>query len=265
MKPLFQFLPILAVPLVVSCDRKMVSVVDEEQGRSYEVTSTTWHEFDFTAWMSRAELRILQEKTEEYQYFARVEGRNNRGRLEYRAALRPFPVEQYEQWAVFWGIGEEELFDLELRFLRSGFIRREMQLLTGPDGRTLHQLVWLKPVSRPRLIGYTPASADAAADMPSASVMAEADRDGGERLDPVVDAAGEPVGEMETDRVEPAGDPRPPRVHVIQPGDTLGGIARRYNASVRSLRAENRLQSDLLRVGRKLVIPVDDDGQSVAR
>ncbi|MEM7255242.1 MAG: N-acetylmuramoyl-L-alanine amidase, partial [Pseudomonadota bacterium] len=45
------------------------------------------------------------------------------------------------------------------------------------------------------------------------------------------------------------------RRHVISRGETLSHIAVRYDVSVRSLRAENRLTSDRLRVGQTLRIP----------
>jgi len=46
-----------------------------------------------------------------------------------------------------------------------------------------------------------------------------------------------------------------PRQHVIRRGDTLSGIAVRYNVSVRSLRNANSLHSDTVMVGQTLRIP----------
>lgn len=43
--------------------------------------------------------------------------------------------------------------------------------------------------------------------------------------------------------------------HVVQRGDTLGGIAQRYQVSVRDIRATNNLDGDLIRPGAVLVIP----------
>jgi len=43
--------------------------------------------------------------------------------------------------------------------------------------------------------------------------------------------------------------------YVIQPGDTLSGIAARHRVSVASLRSENRLKGDRIRVGQVLKIP----------
>ncbi|HID83029.1 MAG TPA: LysM peptidoglycan-binding domain-containing protein [Chromatiales bacterium] len=46
--------------------------------------------------------------------------------------------------------------------------------------------------------------------------------------------------------------------HTIQAGDTLSGIAHRYQVSLSHLRASNNLKSDRLRVGQVLKIPVSD-------
>ena len=43
--------------------------------------------------------------------------------------------------------------------------------------------------------------------------------------------------------------------HLVSRGDTLSGIANRHGVSVASLRHENRLQSDVLRIGQLLRIP----------
>jgi N-acetylmuramoyl-L-alanine amidase len=43
--------------------------------------------------------------------------------------------------------------------------------------------------------------------------------------------------------------------HVVARGDTLGGIAQRYNISLSSLRSVNRLKSDRISIGKELVIP----------
>jgi N-acetylmuramoyl-L-alanine amidase len=44
--------------------------------------------------------------------------------------------------------------------------------------------------------------------------------------------------------------------HVISRGDTLSEIAARYNVSTASIRAANRMNSDTIRVGQTLSIPV---------
>lgn len=43
--------------------------------------------------------------------------------------------------------------------------------------------------------------------------------------------------------------------HTIRPGDTLGGIARKYGTTVAKLKAANGLKSDLIRAGKTLRIP----------
>ena len=43
--------------------------------------------------------------------------------------------------------------------------------------------------------------------------------------------------------------------HVIARGDTLSGIADRYNVSLGDLRRQNRLRHDRIRIGQVLVIP----------
>lgn len=46
------------------------------------------------------------------------------------------------------------------------------------------------------------------------------------------------------------------RHHEVRRGDTLHGIARRYNVSVESVKTANKLASNLLRVGQSLLLPV---------
>jgi len=46
-----------------------------------------------------------------------------------------------------------------------------------------------------------------------------------------------------------------PRVHVVRRGDTLYGIARRYNTDVSSLKSANRLNGNTLHPGERLIIP----------
>jgi len=43
--------------------------------------------------------------------------------------------------------------------------------------------------------------------------------------------------------------------YVIKPGDTLSAIAARHQVSVASLRNENRLKGDRIRVGQVIRIP----------
>ncbi|GAC1375588.1 MAG: hypothetical protein NVSMB30_19900 [Hymenobacter sp.] len=46
-----------------------------------------------------------------------------------------------------------------------------------------------------------------------------------------------------------------PRVHLVQPGDTLFNISRRFGVSVQVLRALNHLVSDEVKLGQKLLVP----------
>ena len=43
--------------------------------------------------------------------------------------------------------------------------------------------------------------------------------------------------------------------HIVARGDTLGGIANRYSVSLRSLRNANKINGDVIHVGRELIIP----------
>jgi hypothetical protein len=45
------------------------------------------------------------------------------------------------------------------------------------------------------------------------------------------------------------------RTHVVQTGDTLYNISRRYGVSVDQLRQRNNLTGDMIRVGEQLIIP----------
>jgi len=74
-------------------------------------------------------------------------------------------------------------------------------------------------------------------------------------------ASNPPVGRPATTLAAATSSPRQapdsakPRRHVIRRGDTLSGIAVRYNVSVRSLRNANSLHSDTVMVGQTLRIP----------
>ena len=56
----------------------------------------------------------------------------------------------------------------------------------------------------------------------------------------------EPVGD-ETEEFE---------VYIVEKGATLGAIARVYGVSIADIKRANKLKSDLLRIGQKLLIPV---------
>ena len=69
---------------------------------------------------------------------------------------------------------------------------------------------------------------------------------------------GDPVSEKEkpvlltADKV--MGESASPKVYVIKSGDTLGHIAQRFELSVAKLKAMNELQSDVIAVGRELIV-----------
>jgi membrane-bound lytic murein transglycosylase D len=45
------------------------------------------------------------------------------------------------------------------------------------------------------------------------------------------------------------------KVHLVQPGDTLFNISRRFGVSVQDLRRVNHLTSDEVKLGQKLLVP----------
>jgi N-acetylmuramoyl-L-alanine amidase len=45
------------------------------------------------------------------------------------------------------------------------------------------------------------------------------------------------------------------RVHVVERGETLFGIARRYNVRARQIQDANDMRGDQVRIGQRLVIP----------
>ncbi len=51
------------------------------------------------------------------------------------------------------------------------------------------------------------------------------------------------------------GKKRKPKVHVVQEGDILGDIAARHGCSIAELKAANRLERDLIRIGDRLTVP----------
>jgi LysM domain len=74
-----------------------------------------------------------------------------------------------------------------------------------------------------------------------------------------VSAASRQRGHELYDRLVREGYVQPGRAgleHRVRRGDTLGGIARRYHASVRDIQAINHLRGTLIQVGRRLTISV---------
>jgi LysM repeat protein len=79
--------------------------------------------------------------------------------------------------------------------------------------------------------------------MPSAALLARA-------------AAGAPVQTADNDAVAAVFDATPTEtvVHRVQRGDTLFGIARKYQTTIEQLKTLNRLSSNTLRIGARLIV-----------
>ena len=74
----------------------------------------------------------------------------------------------------------------------------------------------------------------------------------------VTSFAGDPVSEKDrpvlltADKV--MAESASPKVYVVKSGDTLGHIAQRFELSVARLKAMNELQSDVITIGRELIV-----------
>jgi LysM repeat protein/predicted nucleic acid-binding Zn ribbon protein len=84
--------------------------------------------------------------------------------------------------------------------------------------------------------------------------MASASTDASEVIDPTVETA--------TSQPPPANEiliPNPfTAKHTVQSGETLLGISGRYGVTVDQIKSANNLQSDIIRVGDELIIPVPE-------
>jgi len=73
----------------------------------------------------------------------------------------------------------------------------------------------------------------------------------------------EPVSMTPSPEIEnelPAGEQTNPKTYTVQPGDTLGNIARQFNVDLALLIAANQLSNpDRIDVGQELIIPVAED------
>lgn len=71
---------------------------------------------------------------------------------------------------------------------------------------------------------------------------------------PTPDDAGAPPADTPLQPDPPAGEER--ETYVVQPGDTLGQIAQRFNVSLDDLARENNIQDiNQIEVGQELIIP----------
>lgn len=109
-----------------------------------EVKVGSFTEADFSPWMTKAEQQIAHETKTSDHFYLYVEGRNNGGLNQYRHVLRKFPIDDYKLWSVYWGLSAEEFYQVDLKMLRDGFTRANLQVFTDSEGRPIHQCVWLK-------------------------------------------------------------------------------------------------------------------------
>ncbi len=263
MKPTFLFPVILAAITSLSCDQSSEAPPAPEapkEEKAYSLSDPTWDESDYTRWMTRAELQYHQEMSEEGNYFAYVEGRNNNGLSEFRAVEKVFAEDKYTQWAVFWGIDDKELFDWELRLLKSGFKRESMQVFFDSLGNPVHQIVWLRPVGA---IDNVPDEllVDEAEIVAVVPPMEEEPKDELVEINPVEQTPTELPDDGPPPAVERREPTAPPvieetpkaiQIYTVVPGDTLSRIARKHKTTVAALKKNNNLKSDILRIGQKL-------------
>lgn len=133
-----------AALLTISCKPSAAPEKAEASGFK-SIKEGSYAESDFSDWMSKAGLQNVYEKRAAGTYFAYVEGRNNGGLQEFRFVSKPFTGEKYTEFAVFWGLSSDEFYQVDLKMLRSGFIRGNTQVFVDGTGKAYHQVIWLKP------------------------------------------------------------------------------------------------------------------------
>jgi hypothetical protein len=109
-----------------------------------EIKVGSFTEADFSPWLTKAEQQLAHETKASDNFYLFVEGRNNGGLNQYRHVLRKFPVDDYKLWSVYWGLSAEEFYQVDLKMLRDGFTRANLQVFLDSEGRPIHQCVWLK-------------------------------------------------------------------------------------------------------------------------
>jgi membrane-bound lytic murein transglycosylase D len=94
-----------------------------------------------------------------------------------------------------------------------------------------------------RLIFHAPAEGEGQVETP--------------RRQALVTATAKPAAKTASVSPRPSPDKRPlsAQVHLVQPGDTLFNISRRFGVSVQKLREANHLTSDEVKLGQKLLVP----------
>jgi LysM repeat protein len=233
--------------------------------------------------MTRAELQHLQDQTPPNQYFARVEGRNNGGLSEYRAVRKPLPSDQYSRAEVSWGLDDKELYAQELLLLRTGSVRKSMQVFVDASGTALHQIVWLRPLDAvaepvmaapattpgispgtpvpplPPVLPVEPSDPTAGVGQIDATPAANpettppADATPPETTPPV--AVLVPSPEQPQNLEESPQDPQDFTIYTVVKGDVLEKIARRHHTTVEAIMTANERDNDRLQIGQKLKIP----------
>lgn len=108
--------------------------------------SKSYAETDFSEWMSKAGQQVAYDALPAGTYFVYSEGRNNGGFNQYRHVKAAFPKDKFSEWGVFWGLSPSEFYELELKMIKSGFVRQNLQVFTDSQGLAMHQAVWMKPL-----------------------------------------------------------------------------------------------------------------------
>ena len=284
MKPFSPLLLLVVACLASSCSKRPAHpaasgpTAGDAPAASYCLpASTAWSEEEYTQWMTRAELQFFQEQATAGQYFAHVEGRNNGGLCEYRAVRKSLPVEQYVEAAVFWGLDDKEFETRELCLLRTGFVRKSLQVFVNASGCALHQLVWLRPAGTPQLTDSPtppvrprgtpasppeppPAEASTAAEPHEPSPLATAtdptpapDVSPPDTKPPTAIVVPPPEARPIADHNVP--NPKKCTTYTVVQGDVLEKIARRHHTTAEAILAASDLKNDSLRIGQKLKIP----------
>ncbi|MEN9974909.1 MAG: hypothetical protein RLZZ282_915 [Verrucomicrobiota bacterium] len=130
--------------LSFSCDGKKPAEVRTSSGYSTE-NNGDYTTQDFSAWMSKGDMQFAYEKRKPGTFFIYVEGRNHGGFHQYRFVSRPFPKEKFSEWSSFWGMTSEAFYQLDIKMLRAGFERSNLQVFEDATGQAFYQSLWMKP------------------------------------------------------------------------------------------------------------------------
>jgi hypothetical protein len=278
MKPITPLVLLALACLVPSCGKRITPKPDAKPattvtGPGYCLpASSLWPEEEYTQWMTRAELQYFQEKISADQYFAHVEGRNNGGLNEYRAVRKALPADQHAKGAVYWGISDKELFDNELRLLRTGFVRKSMQVFVDASGNAMHQCVWLKPIGTTTELAdhppVTPATPPGLPDLDSPDPEPATDPSTSPPPSPPPPPTADTPVEEKPPVAVVVSPPKPPSAiedeppnpkkfttYTVVSGDVLEKIAKRHHTTAEAIMAANNLANDNLSIGQKLKIP----------